>query len=342
MRPMGATSRRLRRAGPGLALALGLVAPSLVVSGAEPPTSASAMPTGKVIYHNSRAFRIPFNIEPEERARIKEVLLCVSEDQGQSWKPVVSRTTPDKRALAFRAPQDGEYWFAVQTLDNEGRLYPPVTAAIEPKMRVVVDTDPPTIALEAIGRSREPGVGPLGCPRQYRAGSRLVRPGIPGPRGERLAASPRADAGSTRRQSDLGRRHRGSDPGPGRCRRPGPEHPRRDDRVARRDPREPVGGARVVGRSLRAGTHRDVRLGRGRGPAAVPERGRHRGPRRPSPPPRPRLHRIRTTSRRDLGRPRRRRPTPARGRSSSGVRGSTSSTRSPTPGRAARRPSSSG
>ena len=79
-------------------------------------------------------------------------MLCVSEDQGKTWKPVVSRTTPDKRALAFRATQDGEFWFAVQTLDTEGRLYPPVTSAIEPKMRVVVDTTPPTVVLSPGGR----------------------------------------------------------------------------------------------------------------------------------------------------------------------------------------------
>ncbi len=148
MRPTGTAGVRRGRAGRGWALALGvgLLAPGLAASGADPA------PSVKVIYHNSRAFRIPFNIEPEERARIKEVLLCVSEDQGQTWKPVVSRTTPDKRALAYRAPQDGEFWFAVQTLDTEGKLYPPVTSAIEPKMKVIVDTVPPSIVLAANGR----------------------------------------------------------------------------------------------------------------------------------------------------------------------------------------------
>jgi hypothetical protein len=148
VRPTGTAGVRLGRAGRGWALAfgVGLLAPGLAASGADPTPSA------KVIYHNSRAFRIPFNIEPEERARIKEVLLCVSEDRGQTWKPVVSRTTPDKRALAYRAPQDGEYWFAVQTLDTEGKLYPPTNSAIEPKMKVIVDTVPPTILLAANGR----------------------------------------------------------------------------------------------------------------------------------------------------------------------------------------------
>lgn len=141
---------RLGRAGRGLALALVVVAPGLAASAAEPSTTPA--PQVKLIYHNSRAFRIPFNIEPEERARIKDVLLCVSNDRGGKWEPIVSRATPDKRALAFRAPNDGEYWFAVQTLDTEGRLYPPATSAIEPKMKVIVDTVPPTITLESNGR----------------------------------------------------------------------------------------------------------------------------------------------------------------------------------------------
>lgn len=145
MRPSATASAGRRHTGWGwgpVAVVVALVARSLVASAADPA------PPVKVIYHNSRAFRIPFNIEPEERARIKDVLLCVSEDQGATWKALVSRATPDKRALAFRAPQDGEYWFAVQTLDNEGRVYPPATSAIEPKMKVIVDTNPPTIALE--------------------------------------------------------------------------------------------------------------------------------------------------------------------------------------------------
>ncbi len=143
VRPTSGSGRRLWDAGRGLALLLGLVAPA-----AADPDPA---PGAKVIHHNSRAFRIPFNINADQRATIKEVLLCVSQDEGLTWKPI-SRTTPDQKALAYQAAQDGEYWFAVQTLDYEGRLYPPKTAEIEPQLKVVVDTVLPTIALRPNGR----------------------------------------------------------------------------------------------------------------------------------------------------------------------------------------------
>lgn len=134
-------------AGLGLALTLSLAAPGVAEPGSEPSTNGNV----PVIEHNSRSFRIPFNYDPEQKSEIKEIALIVSEDQGRTWKPV-DRTAPDARAIAYRAPRDGEYWFAVQTIGKDGRLYPPNSAAIEPKMKVIVDTIPPKILLEAIDR----------------------------------------------------------------------------------------------------------------------------------------------------------------------------------------------
>ena len=130
-----------------MALAFGVVAPA----GAAPPADDNAAPAVQVTEHNSRSFRIPFNIDPEQKAEIKEIALIVSEDQGQKWTPV-ERAAPDARAIAFKATHDGEYWFAVQTVSKDGRLYPPNSATIEPKMRVNVDTTPPRLSLEALPR----------------------------------------------------------------------------------------------------------------------------------------------------------------------------------------------
>ena len=77
--------------------------------------------------------------------------LWVSEDSGDSWK-AVSRTTPDHPAFTFRAARDDEYWFAVRTLDTKGRLYPGEDEAVEPSMKVIIDTKPPTLVLEPDGR----------------------------------------------------------------------------------------------------------------------------------------------------------------------------------------------
>jgi hypothetical protein len=107
------------------------------------------------------------------------VHLYYSTDQGQSWKPD-SRTTPDQQVFpTFRAARDAEYWFAVRTLDNRGRFFPPDDASIEPNMKVVVDTTPPVLQMEPMERVgdraavrweiRDENLDPKSLEIQYRA-----------------------------------------------------------------------------------------------------------------------------------------------------------------------------
>jgi hypothetical protein len=129
-----------------LLLALGGISVGPTAAGGESPRDPML-----IYFNNTRAFRIPFNIEPEDRARIKEVRLCVSEDQGKTWS-FVSQAAPEQGALTFRAPKDGEYWFAVQTLDTEGRFNPPTIEVLEPNLKVIVDHERPKLGLESGGR----------------------------------------------------------------------------------------------------------------------------------------------------------------------------------------------
>jgi hypothetical protein len=112
------------------------------------PEAAAAPPKVKTIYHKSRSFRIPFNVDPADRARLREVQLWVSSDLGFHWE-IKSRTTPDHPYFTFRADRDAEYWFAVRTLDTKGQLYPPEDERAEPSMKVIVDTNPPSLVLDA-------------------------------------------------------------------------------------------------------------------------------------------------------------------------------------------------
>ena len=101
----------------------------------------------RLIYHKGRNFRIPFNLSAETRDRVKEVHLLVSEDLGYHWQRK-SKTYPDHPTFTFRSSHDGEYWFAVQTLTLDGKVSPPLDAMVEPNMKVVVDTFPPSLMLE--------------------------------------------------------------------------------------------------------------------------------------------------------------------------------------------------
>jgi hypothetical protein len=119
-----------------------------------PPSgqAASAPRTAKILYHSSRTFRIPVNIAAADRARIKEVQLCVSSDSGYEWK-VVNQISPDRPSFTFKAQKDAEYWFATRVVDTEGKLFPPDDRKVEPGMKVIVDTSPPLVTLDSRDRS---------------------------------------------------------------------------------------------------------------------------------------------------------------------------------------------
>jgi hypothetical protein len=133
-----------------LALRLGAVIASaagitpLAAWAAPEQTQASVAPK---IYHKGRNFRIPFNLHDAGKDRVKELRLLVSEDLGYHWD-FKSKTFPGHPTFTFRSAHDGEYWFAVQTLTLDGKVAPSLDAIVEPNMKVVVDTFPPTILLE--------------------------------------------------------------------------------------------------------------------------------------------------------------------------------------------------
>jgi hypothetical protein len=123
---------------------LGLAAASAPARAAQGGTPAGEVP---VIYQKQRSFRIPFNLSAAQKGRIREVILLASEDSGYSWEPK-SRTDAAHPAFSFRASHDGEYWFTVQTRTMDGKVSPGLDATVEPKMKVIIDTVPPSLILE--------------------------------------------------------------------------------------------------------------------------------------------------------------------------------------------------
>src|SRR5262249_46024748 len=99
------------------------------------------------IYHKARNFRIPFNLTPATKDRVKELHLLASHDLGYQWAGV-SKTFPDHPTFTFRSAHDGEYWFAVQTRGLDGKFSPSLESTIEPNLKVVVDSFPPSLLLE--------------------------------------------------------------------------------------------------------------------------------------------------------------------------------------------------
>ena len=148
--PGGCRGRSLLALAVGLgALVLGACPVSRLMAADNPARSqGSKIP---FIYQKKRSFRIPFHIDEQGRARLKEVQLWVSEDSGFHWEGK-STATPDLGKFTFRTTHDGEYWFATRTITQDGQSSPPMNQEVEPSMKVVIDTVVPSIVLEPDGR----------------------------------------------------------------------------------------------------------------------------------------------------------------------------------------------
>jgi hypothetical protein len=106
---------------------------------------------------NRREFRIPFSPVPAAQ-NLKQLQLFVSTDQGRTWFPSAI-VAPDQQKFNFVADRDGTYWFAVQTLDLQGKAFPPTMEGVAPTLKVIVDTQPPVVQLQPLPpRSGEVGV----------------------------------------------------------------------------------------------------------------------------------------------------------------------------------------
>jgi len=93
-------------------------------------------------------FSIPFTVPPPADASQApvEVRLYVSADAGGSWA-LAGHVEPKQTSFSYRAPRDGEYWFAIRTVDRQGHIRPDHSSG--PELRVIVDTLPPHLELAA-------------------------------------------------------------------------------------------------------------------------------------------------------------------------------------------------
>jgi hypothetical protein len=113
-----------------------------------PNVAAMALPPSaplpKQIVTRQQEFSIPCRMARDHSAR--EVRLIVSSDQGKTWR-LISRAEPHVHSFRYRAPHDGEYWFALRTLHDGGQHRP--AGPPQAELRVVVDTHAPRLDLFA-------------------------------------------------------------------------------------------------------------------------------------------------------------------------------------------------
>lgn len=93
-----------------------------------------------------RLFFVPYQVNRQDPAfqSIGKVQLLVSRDGASDWR-VLEEAEPTVQGFSYHAPEDGEYWLALRHLDRQGQPWP--HAAVQPQMRIVVDTLAPELQL---------------------------------------------------------------------------------------------------------------------------------------------------------------------------------------------------
>ena len=120
------------------------------------PATGWAAPLPKPTYTSKTRFRIPFKIDEAALKRMdaREIQLHVSQNQGQTWE-LAQVLLPDGGKFEYVCSAEGEYWFAVKTLDGRRQLHPP-RGTYETGLIVVVDTTNPTldVALQQVAAGK--------------------------------------------------------------------------------------------------------------------------------------------------------------------------------------------
>lgn len=116
---------------------------------------AKAQQLPNPIFTNQPSFRIPYRFDQAEMRRLqaKEIRLFLSRNGGLEWQHVQT-VAPDASRFDFKAQTDGEFWFAVRTLDGRNQLHPDGNVT-EPGLIVVVDRQAPDLQL--LLQQSEPG-----------------------------------------------------------------------------------------------------------------------------------------------------------------------------------------
>ena len=113
--------------------------------------------TAGVIFFQHRQFKIPFKND-QKNMTVKQVRLYVSSDQGRTWN-FTAAAEPQELHFRFSTPQDGYFWFTVQTVDDQGKLHPPTQDEFRANLKVIVDTIAPVVHVHALpNRQNEVGV----------------------------------------------------------------------------------------------------------------------------------------------------------------------------------------
>jgi len=108
-----------------------------------------ATPVLKKIYTNKAAFKLPLQIAEPMRGQLREVLLYMKDGADGAWT-LKESVSPSQKEFICRVAHDGEYSFAVGTVDKHGQRVPADLYQITPNVTVVVDRQAPDVEVHPV------------------------------------------------------------------------------------------------------------------------------------------------------------------------------------------------
>jgi hypothetical protein len=143
------TIRSLRVA----ALTAGLCGASVALA-QSPSAPASTQASAKRVFTKNTVFHLPIQMDERMRVALREVQLYVKSGSGDWVRQ--EAVAPGTSHFTYRVPHDGEYSFGLVTVDKQGKVNPSDIGAVQPVLRVVVDTRPPMLETAFTFENNEP------------------------------------------------------------------------------------------------------------------------------------------------------------------------------------------
>jgi len=101
---------------------------------------------------NQSKMDIPIRYDPAKKSEIRDLLLFVSKNQGETWEQYAVASPDRDTFFAFTAPADGTYWFHMVIVDKQGRRDPADLKKVPAALKVLIDTKSPVIAIRSLDR----------------------------------------------------------------------------------------------------------------------------------------------------------------------------------------------
>jgi hypothetical protein len=117
--------------------------------GSSAHAQAPAEPLPSKIITRNKCFCLPIALEPRQRQLLQEVQLYVKGGAAEAWS-LKESVPPTRDEFNYCVPTDGEYWFTIATVKKNSKLTPADVRRLTPGLIVIVDTQPPELAVHLL------------------------------------------------------------------------------------------------------------------------------------------------------------------------------------------------